>query len=268
MTFDFLKKQAQDLVESGRYKEAIPILQSLVEMDPKNYLMWFILGRTYEMSGDRVQAIECLLRSGKLNKKFYDTYLYLAQIYANKQDVKNTEKYVNKALKVDPNLASAWALLGVAHQNVGNNQKALSCYIKANKLDPNDEQIRGSLSMTRARIAQEQMGNKNTPGISMSFFSDGLDITEKVEKSRKEFEQKPSIWDGSGPHLHLDDEDIEETKEDLDLKQKIFSNLMDDLQKAREEAYRRFDERTNYFPNLDTSNLKEFKFEDDEEENE
>lgn len=223
MTFDFLKKQAQDLVESGRYKEAIPILQSLVEMDPKNYLIWFILGRTYEMSGARIQSIECLLKSGKLNKKFYDTYLYLAQIYANDQDVKNTEKYVNKALKVDPNLAAAWALLGVAHQNIGNNQKALDYFLKANKLDPTDEQIRGSLSMIRGRIAQKQMGNKNTPGISMSFFSDGLDITEKVEKSRKEFEQKPSIWDGSGPRLQLnDDDDIEEPKEDIVVKQKIF----------------------------------------------
>jgi len=160
MEDNILLKKAQNLIESGRPQEAIPIFQELIKSDPKNHLLWFLLGRTYEMTQNKAQAIDCLLKSSELNNAFPDGYLYLAQIYIQSHDLQNAEKYINKVLTINPKLASAWALLGVVYGNQEEHSKALECFIKANKLDPKDEQIRRNLSMTRAKIKEEQLIGK------------------------------------------------------------------------------------------------------------
>ncbi len=263
-----LIKQAQNLIEGGKPQEAIPIFQSLLESNPNNHLLWFLLGRTYDMIGEKTYAIKCLLKSSKLNKGFWDGYLYLAQIYVNSNDLNNIKKYINKVLDINPELASAWALLGVAYGKSKIHSKALECFLKANKLDPTDEQIQRNLSMTRAKMAKEQLRRNGVPRVSMTFFGDGLDITDEVEKSRREFEKDPSKFDDlfPGPHLKLSNDDEEEEK--VDSKQEFLDNFWKDLQKAREDAYRRVSEQTNYFKSLDTSKLVDFEYEDEEDEEE
>ena len=65
----------------------------------------------------------------------------IGNIEIKKNNFETAIKFFNKALKINPNFASAILNMGVAYQNLNNNTKALKCFKSIIKIKPNFLQL-------------------------------------------------------------------------------------------------------------------------------
>ena len=93
-----------DMLQSGRIKEAIPFLESMIKTDPENSQVLYNLGLAYS---ETHQFDEAIIR-------------------------------LKNAVQIDPQHAHAWTAIGVAYQRMGKRDLALEPMQKAVAANPTD----------------------------------------------------------------------------------------------------------------------------------
>ena len=86
---------------------AKPNLDKAEELQPNSAGVLFGLGSFYLLApklvgGDRVKSEEYIRKAIKIDPNFADAYVRLAQIYKIKGDIATFNKYLNRALEIDP----------------------------------------------------------------------------------------------------------------------------------------------------------------------
>ncbi|MBN1185442.1 MAG: tetratricopeptide repeat protein [Bacteroidales bacterium] len=119
--FDFNK--ANNLCQQGKFKEAIPILKSLIGKNPTNSEYYRTLGQAYSMVGDDEEGINYLIDALKWNPKNNYALIMIGNIFArNKNDIETARKYYQQVIENNPDD-------NIAINNLGTN------LIQAGKVD-------------------------------------------------------------------------------------------------------------------------------------
>ncbi len=176
-------KTAQQLMDSGRYAEAIPALKALVARHPQSPTLRYGLGRCYfevedfpnavsilrkvanetpksaevrfflgsalGLGGNFAEAIQELRNAMQLDPSFEPAFrafgMFRVQSGAHSEDARNA---LEAALRLDPKDARAHYWLGKYHQGWGNTDQARECFERAYELDHNDLPTRLGLAQT------------------------------------------------------------------------------------------------------------------------
>ncbi|HNL71962.1 MAG TPA: tetratricopeptide repeat protein, partial [Leptospiraceae bacterium] len=100
--FDY--KKAIQYCDTGKFREAEPILKSLIKKNPTNSEYYRILGQVYSEQGNQDEAINCLIDSLRWNSKNGWALLLMGNIFSKfKNDISTAMKYYDQSLKVNPN---------------------------------------------------------------------------------------------------------------------------------------------------------------------
>ncbi len=101
-------EQAVQAYSQQHYDQAIDLYQQIIKMVPAFAPAYNGMALANEAAGgDEDKTIQYLKTAISYDPKLYDAYDNLGRIYYGRQDVDNAELYFQKALKVNPNLASA-----------------------------------------------------------------------------------------------------------------------------------------------------------------
>ncbi len=101
---------ARDAFFSGRDEDALAALGRLLQAEPQNYEAHLLMGRVYERRGDFDRAINALKAAIFWNPKLIPAHVLLGRIAVLKNDCAGAQKYLDKALQIDPSDQDAQAL--------------------------------------------------------------------------------------------------------------------------------------------------------------
>lgn len=153
---DYIK--VVNLCEKGRFQEARPILDRLLDVNPTNSEYHRILGQIYSEEGDNESAIDSLIDALRWNPKNGWALLLMGNILAKfKSDVPTAMKYYDQALIANPNDNIVRNNIGANLMQQGKILEAKKYFIDALNIDQSYPNTHFALSM----IA-EMEGDLNT----------------------------------------------------------------------------------------------------------
>ncbi len=142
-----LLEEAQTYLEKGETEKLKQSLLKAIEKDDKNANLFFLLGKTYDDEGDKVNAEKYYKKAIEVKPDFFEAYYNIGAIYnniaselmkqANDLPLEETEKY-NK-------------LMEEANANL---DKAVPWLEKALELNPEDKFTRHALKEAYTRLKQ------------------------------------------------------------------------------------------------------------------
>ncbi|HEY7545394.1 MAG TPA: tetratricopeptide repeat protein [Blastocatellia bacterium] len=95
---------------SGRDEDALSALGRLLQQEPQNYEAHLLMGRVYERRGDFDRAANALKAAIFWNPKLIPAHILLGRIAVLKNDCVAAQKYLDKALQIEPANQDAQAL--------------------------------------------------------------------------------------------------------------------------------------------------------------
>ena len=116
-----LIKEGLYLLEEYKYEEAIEIFLRAKRINPKDYLVWWILGHAYKRNNQYDKAIDCFLKVIELGVT-YDSYDYDWYL--------ENKAYINK-----PTYENIWFALGHTYFINGKCKEAIDCYLKSKEIN-------------------------------------------------------------------------------------------------------------------------------------
>lgn len=130
---DIRKLHARD-----RYEESLEGLRELMDEDPTDPEVNFLLGKTLMYTGEPSMAIWPLRRAVKSPEHAFDAGMMLALATIDSRTPQDAIEAVDAALAVDPDNVEALSLRGLANLKSGRYADALNDIERAVELDPND----------------------------------------------------------------------------------------------------------------------------------
>ena len=94
------------------FTKAIAIAKSILEVAPKDDKTWFLLGQSYQFSGDTVQAKDTYRKTLLVNPEFADVYLNLAFIEMNDKNSAVALQSLQKYIQLVPDNPLGYYLTG------------------------------------------------------------------------------------------------------------------------------------------------------------
>jgi Flp pilus assembly protein TadD len=120
----------------GDLHQAALYLQQAVEQDPNNAITHYNLGILLMQLGNPSSAIREFRESAFIDPKAVSPPLQEAYLYQQLGDYANTEQHAQSVLQLDPSLAPAHMLLGIALYNQGREAEALTSFTQVLSLQP------------------------------------------------------------------------------------------------------------------------------------
>ncbi len=128
---------ALKLLRAGKAKEALPLCDEAIQLNPNNVDAWNDRGWAYNDLKDYEKALENYNKVIELNPKYKWAYNNRGVVYREQKKYKQALIELNKAIELDPNFAHAYANRGWTYYDMNKTDKALADYNKAIELDPN-----------------------------------------------------------------------------------------------------------------------------------
>ncbi|MCB1304146.1 MAG: tetratricopeptide repeat protein [Leptospiraceae bacterium] len=189
-------EEIENLISRGRYKDAIVLLNRILEKEDRNMKALYLLGLSHQKTGDYSNAVlnyrrcikvakfspdvpeaevrkklaDCLLSMGNYTES-KNEYLILTQLepdnYQNYYEVgklfqrgglqPKAIKFLTQATRLNPGHGDSWAALGQAHFQMNNYHEAKSSLQTATQLTPSDTNAHYYLGLT-LRFLQDSDG--------------------------------------------------------------------------------------------------------------
>lgn len=126
---------------SGKYAEAIPFFNKVLEADPSYAVAWHDLGVCYREREEEQEALRCFVRSVELEPED-DEFLYslgdMLKSIALHHDHKNyldaAAQVFTKVVEINPNQADAWNSLGICMREQGRDELSRQYFDRARDL--------------------------------------------------------------------------------------------------------------------------------------
>jgi tetratricopeptide (TPR) repeat protein len=118
----------------GKPEKAIEFYQNLVDKDPYNYKLWNNLGFLYTLVNDDDKAIHTYEISLALNDKIAETSYCLGNIYSNNEEYHKSIDYYLKAITGGGGDDLVYMELGFAYLNTENYEESKKCFKKSIEL--------------------------------------------------------------------------------------------------------------------------------------
>ncbi|MGE0454591.1 MAG: sulfatase-like hydrolase/transferase [Vicinamibacteria bacterium] len=145
------------LVEAGRAKEAVALLEAFAAQDPPDFDVLQTLGVALAGLGQRQAALASFERARQLDPTSASVQVNQGTVHLMAGDLRAARAAFEGALALDAGVARAWNSLGVIAAREGRPDDAIESWRKAVSLDPRDWQTLYNLGLTlrqRGRAAE------------------------------------------------------------------------------------------------------------------
>lgn len=136
--FEMISSSSQD-VAAGRYRQAIPVLQKVLQTEPGMRMARSLLGRSYFQLNQFAQAKTTFQEILHQQPQNLDAQFYVAACDYRLKDRIAAETGLKKVLAQDSNFPAAHLYLGFLYQAKGDNALALASFQKVLALEPDNE---------------------------------------------------------------------------------------------------------------------------------
>ncbi len=129
--------QANALLESGNYQEAITLYNQAIELDDSNYEVFYNCGIAYYKEDEFDRAIGSCQEAVKLNKSYALAHMCLGDSYSKKGDYQSAYSEYTETIKKDSDNAEAYIKRGViAYLQFEDYAQAISDFTKVLDINP------------------------------------------------------------------------------------------------------------------------------------
>ena len=131
-----LFEKAQRLLDNGQYREATPLLNEIVDIDPGDFQAWTELGTAHLMGGDIAEAEQAYRRAIQERPTFALALLNLGRVLRTQKRYAESIEPLRGATQARPDSADAHFLLGDTYLKLKQGSKAVPQLNEALRLDP------------------------------------------------------------------------------------------------------------------------------------
>ena len=132
-----LSSKASDLLNDGKYEEAIEKFTEAISEDPSNPIFYFYRGASFDKIGDTDKALEDYQKSVELKPDFALPIASIGKIYAKKKNFEKAIEFYKKAVESGYQDATTYYNYAVCLMNLGKNTQAKEVFEKLISLDEN-----------------------------------------------------------------------------------------------------------------------------------
>lgn len=160
---DSLLKQGVTLNDAGKFAEAIAKYDEVLKTEPNNITAMYEKGFSLSVSGKADEAIPCFEKV-IASHQLPNAYVALANIYDNRSDFAQAEKYYQQGIAAFPNYGSLWYNLGLSYIRQKKYNQAEAAAIESIKLNPKhvaSYQVYGYATYFQGKNAMALMGLSN-----------------------------------------------------------------------------------------------------------
>jgi tetratricopeptide (TPR) repeat protein len=136
-----LREIAQQAIGSGRWEDALPPLQTLIDLHPNQRgpeNAYALLASVHQQLKQHDQERKILSRWAALDHEAVDAYLRLMELSAEAEDWPAVAQNADRLLAVNPLLPRPYLALAEASESMGNAEVAISAWRRALLLGPMD----------------------------------------------------------------------------------------------------------------------------------
>ncbi len=126
-------------VAAGRYHQAMPVLQRIIQIEPSMRMARSMLGRCYFQLNQFEQAKDAFQEILKLLPQNLDAQFYVAACDYRQKHWAAAEAGLKKVLEHDRDFSAAHLYLGFLYQAKGDPNSALASFLRVLELDPENE---------------------------------------------------------------------------------------------------------------------------------
>jgi tetratricopeptide (TPR) repeat protein len=127
---------AQQLHQAGDYAKAETSIQRIIQREPAQPALWFMLGMAQQSQGKTPGAVESYRHTTRLDPKHADAWTNLGICLARLRQLPEAVTALHQAVQTSPGHAKAHNNLGVALAELGRGDEALACWREAVRLEP------------------------------------------------------------------------------------------------------------------------------------
>ena len=124
------------MYQQGQHDSVIEVAEKLILDFPKEFILFNILGVSYEKKGDLEKASIAYKKALKINPSIPELQFNLGAILHAQNQYQESIKYYQKAISLKADFVEAYFNLGVTYQSLGEFVKATSAYEQALKIQP------------------------------------------------------------------------------------------------------------------------------------
>jgi tetratricopeptide (TPR) repeat protein len=146
-----------DLLNAGRYAQAAPMLQGLLQANPRDHDALYNLGMVYSDQGRLDDAMELLHRAVKVNPEHANSWVALGVAALRLNDPTAARPALEHAVNLDSTNPFALRTLATLHSMVGEDQHAMSLLRSAIAIAPDD--AIALLTLAQALLRQSTENN-------------------------------------------------------------------------------------------------------------
>jgi len=122
--------------EAGDLKKAAGSLEKLIKKYPGFYIGYIDLGMMLAAQQENDRALEVFTTAQALRPEHSWGYIGLGMVQNNKQDYRAAVQHLEKAVALEPSSINGQYQLGFALFNLGENDRALSCFTQVLEMNP------------------------------------------------------------------------------------------------------------------------------------
>ena len=117
-------ERVSKLMEENKADEALALANELLKQTPNSAQLYNLIGRIYgEKKGNVNAAIPYLQKAIELDPEFASAYENLGIAYATKGDFGKAIQYLTKALEIEPDNQHVMSNIAMLYGNMGDKQK-------------------------------------------------------------------------------------------------------------------------------------------------
>lgn len=134
---DFFNKAYSAILDENEH-QAITLLETFLNKNPKIWNAWFLLGWAYRRLSSFSEAQNALLKALNINSKEPEIYNELAICTMESGNYSDSRSYLETALNLNPEDLKVVSNMGILELKLGNTDSAKKFFETVLALDPND----------------------------------------------------------------------------------------------------------------------------------
>lgn len=151
-----LMLRANIYIQTDRPQQALEDLNSVVALDPSNYVAVYQRANTYYTLGDYSSAKPDYQRLQRMNTRSPEAFVGLARIAVKEGNLGIANEYLDQAVNSDPGNSDLYVRRATVRRDMGNDQGAVEDLIVALAVDSHNN---------RATVMLVEYGNENYPAV-------------------------------------------------------------------------------------------------------
>jgi serine/threonine protein kinase/tetratricopeptide (TPR) repeat protein len=125
---------AVDHFLDGRIRDALPLLEEAVRLDPRNFRAWFVLARCHDVAERNADAAACYSTCIALEPEYAWSYFNRGLAHYRQRQYRKAWSDFDKTIALKPQLADAYINRGLAQKELANYHEAIADLTQALQL--------------------------------------------------------------------------------------------------------------------------------------